>query len=57
MEEVHENQSSERDKSKKYNAYQLIISATFKMCYDFHSAKLLYSGYLSRVLWYKMNLF
>ena len=34
----------------------VVISATFKMCYEhFHSAKLLYSGYLNQILWYKTD--
>ena len=36
----------------------LIVFATFEICYEhFHSAKLLHSGYLSRIRCYKRYLF
>ena len=36
----------------------VIVFVTFKMCYEhFHRTKLLHSGYLSQILWYKRYLY
>ena len=46
------------DDSNPAHDVTVIISATFKMCYEhFHSAKLLNSGYLRKIFWYKKYLF